>query len=71
MNEILSGMGQTKQTFYETYTKMVLRLRKIPFTIEAPPVDTFYSEANISRLQKSIAQLNSGEGKEHDIIEMD
>ena len=29
LNEMLSNMGQTKQTFYESYTKAALRLRKI------------------------------------------
>ena len=41
LDTILKQMGQTKQTFYETYTKTVLRLRKIPFTIEAP-MDLFF-----------------------------
>ena len=36
LNEMLQNMGQTKQTFYETYTKTALRLRRIPFMIEDP-----------------------------------
>ena len=59
LDEMLKDMGQTKQTFYETYTKTVLRLRKIPFIIEAP-LDPFYSEANISRLQHSFQQEREG-----------
>ena len=70
LGEILKSMGQTKQTFYETYTKTVLRLRKIPFTIEASN-DPFYSDENIARLKKSIKQLNAGEGVEHDLTEVD
>ena len=35
LDEMLSAMGQTKQTFYETYTKTALRLRRIPFIIAA------------------------------------
>lgn len=60
LNEMLSNMGQTKQTFYESYTKAALRLRKIPFVIE-DPVDPFYSKSNMARLQHSFAQ--AGEGK--------
>ena len=41
LDEMLASMGQTKQTFYETYTKTALRLRKIPFIIEAP-IDPFF-----------------------------
>lgn len=70
LGEILNAMGQTKQTFYESYTKTVIRLRKIPFTIEAPE-DPFYSEANMKRLKNGIAQLNAGKGVEHDLVEVD
>lgn len=59
LNEILESMGQTKQTFYETYTKTVLRLREIPFTIEAPQ-DPFYSESNMERLKASFQQEKDG-----------
>lgn len=70
LGEILKSMGQTKQTFYESYTKTVLRLRKIPFTIEAGE-DPFYSEENMARLRRSIDQLKAGQGKEHELIEVD
>ena len=36
LGEMLEAMGQTKQTFYETYTKTALRERNIPFIISAP-----------------------------------
>ena len=70
LGEILKSMGQTKQTFYETYTKTVLRLRKIPFTIEAD-VDPFYSEENMERLRSAIADLKAGKGTVHELIEVD
>ena len=59
LDEMLTSMGQTKQTFYETYTKTALRLRKIPFIIEAP-LDPFYSESNMARLQHSFQQEKEG-----------
>ncbi len=59
LGEMLKNMGQTKQTFYETYTKTVLRLRRIPFVIE-DPIDPFYSETNISRLKESEQQYQDG-----------
>lgn len=59
LDEMLESMGQTKQTFYETYTKTALRLRKIPFVIEAP-LDPFFSESNQARLQHSFQQEKDG-----------
>ena len=59
LDEMLASMGQTKQTFYETYTKTALRLRRIPFIIEAP-LDPFYSESNVKRLQHSFRQEEEG-----------
>lgn len=38
LSAMLEAMGQTKQTFYETYTRTALRQRSIPFIIEAPIV---------------------------------
>ena len=59
LNELLRNMGQTKQTFFESYTKTVLRERMIPFFI-GDRVDPFYSEANISRLRHSFRQAEEG-----------
>ncbi|MCR5136150.1 MAG: antitoxin [Oscillospiraceae bacterium] len=59
LNDLLSDMGQTKQTFYESYTKTALRERRIPFIISAP-LDPFYSESNINRLHHSFRQAESG-----------
>lgn len=36
LDEMLDAMGQTKQTFYETFTRTALRERSIPFIIAAP-----------------------------------
>ena len=33
---MLKEMGQTKQTFYETFTRTALRERSIPFIISLP-----------------------------------
>ena len=71
LNDILKSMGQTKQTFYETYTKTVLRLRKIPFIIEADE-DPFYSEENMAELKRRIADMNAGRNiSEHELVEVD
>ena len=36
LDAMLDEMGQTKQTFYETFTRTALRERSIPFIIKAP-----------------------------------
>ncbi len=59
LDEMLAGMGLTKQTFFEIYTKTALRLRRIPFVIEAPQ-DPFYSGSNVNRLKHSFRQEEEG-----------
>jgi len=39
LDEMLGEMGQSKQSFYETYTKTALRERSIPFVVCAPRKD--------------------------------
>ena len=36
LSKMLDSMGQTKQTFFETYARTALRERSIPFIIKAP-----------------------------------
>lgn len=36
LGAMLDAMGQTKQTFYETFTRTALRERCIPFIVKAP-----------------------------------
>ena len=70
LEAIVSEMGMNMSTFFMIYAVKVLRDRRIPFYIDAPE-DPFYSPANMERLKKSIAQLNAGEGTEHELIEAD
>ena len=39
LDEMLGERGQSKQSFYETYTKTALRERSIPFVVCAPRKD--------------------------------
>ncbi len=39
LSAMLDAMGQTKQTFYESFTRTALRERSIPFIIKAPRTD--------------------------------
>ena len=67
LDDVLRQMGQTKQTFFETYTKTVLRLRRIPFVIEAPK-DPFYSKSNMDQLERSEQQLKDALGTKVSIV---
>ena len=57
LGAMLDAMGQTKQTFYETFTRTALRERSIPFIIKAPLPDTHMNNNNkleaFSRLEAS------------------
>jgi DNA-damage-inducible protein J len=66
---LFSDFGMNMTTAFTIFAKAVVRERKIPFEIKA--IDPFYSETNMTHLQKSIDQLNQGKGKIHDIIEVD
>ena len=63
---LFEEMGLNMTTAFTIFTKAVVREQKIPFEITADP---FYSETNQAHLRKSIAELNAGNGKAHDLIE--
>ena len=72
LEEIVASMGLNLSMFFNVYAVKVLRDRCIPFYIEAPEEDDpFYSKENMARLRKSIAQIESGRGQEHELIEVD
>jgi DNA-damage-inducible protein J len=64
-----SEIGMNMTTAFCVFAKTAVRQNRIPFEISAES-DPFYSEANQSRLRKSIADLKAGKGKLHDLIEI-
>lgn len=56
LGEMLDAMGQTKQTFYETFTRTALRERSIPFIIKAPLTD-IHTDSN--RKKEAFARLEA------------
>jgi len=68
MEETCRDIGLTMSGAFTVFATKVARERRIPFELTADP---FYSEANITRLKKSIAQLESGSGSYHELIEVD
>ena len=66
--EMLDAMGQTKQTFYETFTRTALRERSIPFIIKAPLSDTHTNNNN--RLE-AFARLEASRKASAEVIDYD
>ncbi len=64
-----SEIGMNMTTAFCVFAKTAVRQNRIPFEISADS-DPFYSEANQARLRKSIADLNAGKGKVHELIEV-
>ena len=68
LNEMLNAMGQTKQTFYESFTRTVLMERSMPFIIS-----TAANTENVSEGDKlaAFARLESSRKSFSDSIEYD
>ena len=69
-DEFCNEVGLNASVAVNIFAKAVLRERRIPFEISVE-ADPFYSETNLKRLKKSIAQLETGKGVEHDLLEVD
>lgn len=52
LGNMLDEMGQTKQTFYETFTRTALRERSIPFIIRAPLADQSNNNRKIEAFER-------------------
>lgn len=56
LGSMLDAMGQTKQTFYETFTRTALRERSIPFIIKAPLQN---SNGDVNKKMNAFADLKA------------
>jgi DNA-damage-inducible protein J len=65
---LFNDFGMNLSTAFNIFARQALRQRKIPFEIAADP---FYSEVNMRRLKKSIADVKTGKTTltEHELIE--
>lgn len=62
--EACEEMGLSLSAAINIYLKKLGRERRIPFEVSADP---FYSEENLSRLKKSIAQMEKTGGTIHEV----
>ncbi|MCL2605554.1 MAG: type II toxin-antitoxin system RelB/DinJ family antitoxin [Defluviitaleaceae bacterium] len=68
MEQTCKDMGLNMTTAFTIFATKVTKEKRIPFEVS---VDPFYSEINIDRLSKAIANLESGGGTYHGLIEAD
>lgn len=61
-------VGMNASVAINMFVKTVLREQRLPFEIKTDP---FYSETNMKRLEKSVKQLETGKGIEHELVEAD
>lgn len=66
---LCNDMGFTLSTAYTMLLKAIVRTRALPFPLVAS--DPFYSDSNMAHLRRGIEALDSGKGKEHELIEVD
>ena len=68
MEQACKEMGLSMSAAFTVFAAKVGREKRIPFEVA---VDPFYSEANMTRLRKAIADVESGKAKltEHELIE--
>lgn len=59
-----TAMGLTMSAAMNIFLTKLANEQRIPFEVA---VDPFYSEKNMDRLRKSIADLNAGKGKVHEV----
>lgn len=57
-------IGMSLSTTINIYLKKLGREKRIPFEVS---VDSFYSEENMSRLKKSVAQMEATGGMVHEV----
>jgi DNA-damage-inducible protein J len=67
--ELLFGeLGLSLSTAVNMFLKQSVREQRVPLELA---LDPFYSASNMGHIRKSLAQLNAGQGVEHDIDEED
>ena len=70
MEQVCKEMGLSMTAAFTIFATKVSKEKRIPFEVA---VDPFYSEANMARLRKAIADVESGKMKltEHELVEVE
>lgn len=67
-DKFCNDIGMSMTTAICVFAKKAVKEQKIPFEITA---DSFYSTANIKRLEKAIQDVENGKVTIHDLIEVE
>jgi len=72
MEQTCKDMGLSMTAAFTIFATRVTKERRIPFDLVADP-DPFYSDANMNRLRKVIADVESGKSKltQRELIEVE
>lgn len=63
-DEVCNELGLSMTTAITMLAKKMTREKRLPFEVS---VDPFYSDENMARLRKSIAQMESTDGTIHEV----
>lgn len=66
--EVLNDLGMSLSTATTVFLKQVVRCNGIPFELKADP---FYAAENQRLLQEARERMDKGQGKIHELIEVD
>ncbi|MBP5442777.1 MAG: type II toxin-antitoxin system RelB/DinJ family antitoxin [Treponema sp.] len=66
---IINSIGLNVTTAITAFVKATIRENGIPFELKATKDPYIYSEENMKYLRQSIAQIESGNGKIHELRE--
>ncbi len=72
--QLFSALGLNMSTALNMFIKQALRYNGLPFDVSIPDNsddDFFYSRANMEHLRHSISQLEKGQYKVHELIEVE
>jgi len=62
------SVGLTPSAAVNLFVKMTLRENRIPFDIKGSS-DPYWNKSNLAYLRKSVAEIEAGHYKAHDLIE--
>lgn len=66
---ILSSIGLNVSTAITAFVKATIKENGIPFELKAADDPYIYSKENMKYLRQGIAQIESGNGKVHELME--
>lgn len=71
--QLFNSLGLNMTTAFTMFIKQSLMCEGLPFSVSLhnSPDDYFYSKSNLTHLERSVAQLRSGQAKAHNLIEED